>query len=183
MRSRAHAILLSSEGFTIEELMEIFKVERDTISRWLNNWEQCGFEGLHDKARSGRIPTLNEDEQNVLKRLIKENPRSSKVVAQQLFKKTGKSLSHWSIKRLAKEFGLSWKRKGKSLKSKRDEDKFNEAKSELEALQRVALTNAKNTQKEEKKAEPKIVPSDSDIEVFKRVINIDQIIIDDENIA
>jgi transposase len=59
--ARAHAITLSSEGFTIEELMEIFKVERDTISRWLNNWEQYGLEGLPDKARSGRIPTLNED--------------------------------------------------------------------------------------------------------------------------
>jgi transposase len=183
VRTRAHAILLSSEGFTIEELMEIFHVERDTISRWLNNWEQGGFEGLHDKARNGRVPTLNEDEQNVLKQLIKENPRSSKVVAQELFKKTGKTLSHWSIKRLAKEFGLSWKRKGQSLKSKRDDDKFNEAYSSLETIERVALTSAKNNQKNEEKAEPLKVKSDSDIDVFKRLINTDQIIIDDENIA
>jgi transposase len=65
VRTRAHAILLSSEGFTIEELMEIFHVKRDTISRWLNNWEQNNFEGLQDKMRKGRTPTLNQNEQNI----------------------------------------------------------------------------------------------------------------------
>jgi len=175
VRTRAHAILLSSEGFTIEELMEIFQVERDTISRWLNNWEQSNFEGLPDKIRSGRTPTLNEDEQSILKQLILDSPRSSKVVAQQLFKKTGKSLSHWSIKRLAKEFGLSWKRIRKSLKSKRDEDEFNKAKSELEALSRVALIKAENNQT----VEPSAKAKEQDIEVFERLINIEQIIISD----
>jgi len=177
VNSRAHAILLSSEGFTIEELVEIFKVERDTISRWLNNWEQCSLEGLHDKVRSGRIPILNEDEQNVLKKLIKENPRSSKVVAQKLFNQTGKKLSHWSVKRLAKDFGLSWKRVRKSLKSKRDEKKFRKAKSELEALERVALTNTKKPPKNKEKS--RIPASESDIEVFKKLIVRDRIIIDD----
>ena len=95
VRSRAHAILLSSEGFLIKELVKIFKVERDTISRWLNNWEQRGLEGLPDKERSGRIPVLNKGEQKVLKKIIKENPRSSKVIAQQLFNQTGKKLSHF----------------------------------------------------------------------------------------
>ena len=174
VRTRAHAILLSSEGFTIEELMEIFHVKRDTISRWLNNWEQYNFEGLQDKMRKGRTPTLNKNEENILKQLIFESPRSSKVVAQQLLNKTGKNLSHWSIKRLAKKFGLSWKRIRKSLKSKRDIDEFNKAISVLEALERVAMKNAKN----ENKAELNTKASDSDIEVFKRLVNID--LIDEE---
>jgi inorganic pyrophosphatase/exopolyphosphatase len=88
--------------------------------------------------------------------------------------KTGKNLSHWSIKRLAKKFGLSWKRIRKSLKSKRDINEFNKAKSELEARQRVAMKNAKN----ENKAESNTKASDSDIEVFKRLVNID--LIDEE---
>ena len=182
VRSRAHAILLSSEGFTIEELMEIFKVERDTISRWLNNWEQNGLEGLHDKVRSGRIPTLNKDEQNVLKELIQENPRSSKVVAQKLFNQTGKKLSHWSVKRLAKYFGLSWKRIRKSCKSKCDEKKFRKAKSELAVLERVALTNAKKSP--QKKENPITKASESDRKIFKQLIDLDRIIIDEvPNIA
>jgi transposase len=45
--------------------MEIFHVKRDTISRWLNNWEQNNFEGLQDKMRKGRTPTLNQNEQNI----------------------------------------------------------------------------------------------------------------------
>ncbi|EDN69153.1 conserved hypothetical protein [Beggiatoa sp. PS] len=181
-RSRAHAILLSSEGFTIEELAEIFKVERDTISRWLNNWEQFGLEGLYDKALRYRIPVLNKDEQNVLKKLIKENPRSSKMVAQKLFTQTGKNISHWTVKRLSKDLGLSWKRVRKSCKSICSEKKFRKAKSELAALERVALTDAKKTPK--KNGKPITKASESDRKIFKQIIDLDRIIIDEvPNIA
>jgi hypothetical protein len=114
-----------------------------------------------------------------LKKLIQENSRSSKVVAQKLFKQTGKHLSHWSIKRLSKDFGLSWKRIRKSLKSKRDINQFRKAKSELEAFSLVALTNAKNPPKNENKAEPITKASESDIEVFKQGIELYLIIIDE----
>ena len=134
-------------------------------------------------AHIGRIPTLNKDEQNIRQELIKENSRSSKVVAQKRFDKTGKRLSHFRCKRLAKDFGLSAKRVRKSLKSKRDEKKFRKAKSELEAFSLLALTNAKNPPKGEGREKPITKASESDIEVFKQLIDRDKIIIfDTQNI-
>ena len=35
-RQRAHAVLLSAKGFTLEQLADIFSVDRDTVSGWLN---------------------------------------------------------------------------------------------------------------------------------------------------
>ena len=54
VRRRAHAILLSSKKFKIDQLAAIFDVDRDTISDWLQRWEIRGVSGLNDAARSGR---------------------------------------------------------------------------------------------------------------------------------
>lgn len=60
VRRRAHAILLSAKGYKIEQLANIFDVDRDTISQWLSRWENVGIIGLKDNARSGR-PKKNKD--------------------------------------------------------------------------------------------------------------------------
>lgn len=54
VRKRAHAILLSDKKFKIDELANIFDADRDTISEWINRWEEFGTKGLKDAARSGR---------------------------------------------------------------------------------------------------------------------------------
>jgi len=54
VRRRAHAILLSSRKYKIEQLASIFSVDRDTISDWIDRWDKFGMEGLNDALRSGR---------------------------------------------------------------------------------------------------------------------------------
>jgi len=54
LRQRAHAVILSHKKFTVEELSDIFEVHRDTISRWLNSYEENGIGGLFDAPKSGR---------------------------------------------------------------------------------------------------------------------------------
>ncbi|OAD22784.1 Transposase [Candidatus Thiomargarita nelsonii] len=53
VRQRSHAILLSFDGFSIDQIADILGVGRDAISRWLDSWEQSGFEGLNDQPRPG----------------------------------------------------------------------------------------------------------------------------------
>ena len=38
-RQRAHTVLLSAKGFTLEQLAHISSVDRDTVSGWLNLWQ------------------------------------------------------------------------------------------------------------------------------------------------
>jgi transposase len=135
-RARAHSLLLSARGMTINAITTIYPVDRDTVATWIRKWEHEGPESLHDKPRSGRPPKLTPEEQQLAIAYIKEEPRSLKQVVERLTNKTEKRLSISSLKRLAKRGRLRWKRVRKSLKSLRDPAAFARCQRELEALQK-----------------------------------------------
>ena len=135
-RTRAHSILLSSRGATINEIATIYQVDRDTVSSWLKNWEQQGTDSLHDKPRSGRPPKLTPEEQELALSYLQDNPRSLKPVVDRIERQTAKRISVSALTRLAKTARLRWKRVRESLKSLRDPAAFAPCQSELEALQR-----------------------------------------------
>ena len=59
-RERAHAILLSHRGQSMDQIAETFKHTRDTICHWFNVYE--GEKRFSDKPRSGRPPILSAEE-------------------------------------------------------------------------------------------------------------------------
>lgn len=91
VRKRAHCILLSDEKYSIAELMKIFKVSRNTIYNWFNNWESSGLVGLYNQGgqlysavrqRSlrltvgqGRRKTFDSQQQEIIKSWAKETPK------------------------------------------------------------------------------------------------------------
>ena len=66
-RDRAHAILLSNKGKSMEELSEIFGCSYRTIQRWFDRFEADKLDKLHDLEGRGRKPTLKvqKDEKKV----------------------------------------------------------------------------------------------------------------------
>ena len=44
IRERAKAIILSSRDFSINEIANIFEVDRDSVSSWIKKWEEGGIE-------------------------------------------------------------------------------------------------------------------------------------------
>ena len=137
VRMRAHSILLSASGSSMDEIARIYQVHRDTVSAWIDNWAACGMNGLGDKPRSGRPTHLTLAEQAQLKALIKAHPSSPRTVLAKLAETTEKTFSRSSLRRVAKTWRLRWKRVRKSVKSKRDEKAFDEAKQEIEALKKT----------------------------------------------
>jgi transposase len=132
-RARAHGLLLSEQGLTINEIARIYHVDRDTVSTWLTKWAQQGAPRLHDHPRSGRPPKLTPDEQALALTYLTEEPRSLTQVADRLAQKTEKRLSLSTLKRLATRARLRWKRVRKSLKSLRDPEAFAQGQRALEA--------------------------------------------------
>ena len=124
IRHRAHAILLSFRGTTVNALTEIFQTSRNAVCRWLDRWDAEGIDGLADKPRPGAPPKLNADQQERAIELLAQHPRSSGTVLLEVKKETGKQISGETLKRLAKKNGLVWKRMRKSLRGKRDQKKF-----------------------------------------------------------
>lgn len=53
---RAHMVLLSARGYSVEQIAEIFGVGEDVVRKWLHRYEREGPLGLDDRPRPGRPP-------------------------------------------------------------------------------------------------------------------------------
>lgn len=78
LRRRAHTILLSAEGFAINEIARIYRTDRDTVASAFDRWEEAGITGLYDGDKSGRPTKLTKEESAKAIEYLKEDPRSTK---------------------------------------------------------------------------------------------------------
>lgn len=62
IRHRAQAVLLSHKHYPIKQIADILLVDRDTVSRWLHNWESNRFDSLADQTGQGRPSILSSSE-------------------------------------------------------------------------------------------------------------------------
>jgi transposase len=133
-RQRAHAILLSSDGLTKDDIAQIFGVLSDTVSGWIDKWEQFGQTRLKDKPRLGNLGILTQSEKAFVIKLCKKTPRSIPNIIATRFDKTGKRVSDSTIFRILKSAKGTKKRVIKSLKSKLHSEEFEAAQLELKEL-------------------------------------------------
>lgn len=137
-RMRAHAILLSERRYSIDQIADIYQVDRDRVSAWLDWWDESQVEGLDDAPRSGRPPKLTEQEQQQALKCTLQEPRSLRQGLAQIATTMGKTISRDTLKRLLKAEGYVWKRLRRSLRSFRDEREFRAAQAELAELRAEA---------------------------------------------
>lgn len=133
-RRRAHAILLSYQGTSVPMICAIYSVCRQTVSTWFSKWDELGICGLVDLAGRGRPSLLTESQSNNVVERVKKSPRSLKSVLADLEAELGITIGIDTVKRICKQAGLVWKRVRKSLRSKRDQDRFEVAQEELNEL-------------------------------------------------
>lgn len=106
LRRRAHAILLSNKGYTINQISDILAVRRGTVSIWFDAWKADGLEGLTDKAHTGRPAIYDEQDRELLKALVAQTPHQIKAVQARLQQETGKTSCSMTIKRALKKSGV-----------------------------------------------------------------------------
>lgn len=133
-RWRSHAILLSYQEYSVPMICSIYGVCRQTVSTWFSSWEKNGIDGLVDCQGRGRRSILTEQEQNILVQRVEKSPRSLKSVLAKFEKDLGISVSIDTIKCICKKAGLVWKRVRKSLRTKRNQDRFDAATDEINLL-------------------------------------------------
>ena len=106
IRLRAQSIVLSANGSAVDDIARIHHVHRDTVSSWLDRWEEFGVDGLRDKPRSGGPTKLNDEEKQVAKELLESHPNYPKEILALLGEKTGKTISYSTLRRLSIELGV-----------------------------------------------------------------------------
>jgi transposase len=134
VRRRAHAVLLSSRRYSVDQIAQIYEVDRDTVSNWLDRWKDHGPHGLDDQAGRGRPSILNEKEQKQAIKIVEKDPRSAQRSLSRIEKKTGKKISRDTLKRLLKKGNKTWKRIRRSSRGKRDAADFQASKAELDGF-------------------------------------------------
>ena len=75
VRRRAHWIQLSYEAYKIAQLMNIFKVSRNTIYNWFNDWDNHSFVGLYDQPGRGRKKLCDINQQEQIRKWVKGTPK------------------------------------------------------------------------------------------------------------
>jgi transposase len=138
-RMRAHAVLLSARRYSLDQIADIYQVDRDRVSQWLERWEAEHVEGLDDEPRSGRPPKLTDAEcQDALKITLQE-PRSIKTGLKRIADEVGKLISGETLRTLLSTEGYIWKRMRRSTRARRDEAEFRAAEAELAAMRARVL--------------------------------------------
>ena len=103
VRNRSHAILLSFEKYSIDEIARICGVHRNTVSRWIERWNEGGVQGLGDVEKNGRPPILTLEEQARTVEIALENPKFPHRQLSRIKAETGKTISAYTLKRVIKK--------------------------------------------------------------------------------
>lgn len=103
LRNRSHAILLSFEKFPVAAIARICRVDRDTVSAWIDTWNEFGGEGLEDDERSGRPPILTVEEQAKAIAIAMNNPKFPHRQLDEIKREIGKEISKFTLKDLLKK--------------------------------------------------------------------------------
>ena len=109
-KQRAQAILLSFRRYTIDDISMILEYDRVTISRWLDQWQERGLDGLLENEGRGRKKTLNPAEEEQVLEWLKNDERSTHGRLAKIEKVFGKKISAATLRRLFKRHGKVWKR-------------------------------------------------------------------------
>lgn len=102
VRQRAQCVRLSHNGFTINQLVELFDVHLNTIYNWLNNWSDTGLLSLYNSKGQGRKMKLNAENEVFVRDSIKKNPKQVKKVVAELKEERGVEVSERTVKRFLK---------------------------------------------------------------------------------
>ena len=132
-RTRAQGIRLSHLHYSINDISQICRATRKTVSGWIHHWETDEFDSLLEAPRNGRPLIIQQSDHAEIIDIVKETPRQTKSALQKIKDKFNKTISQKTLKRIIKK-KLHWGRARKSLKSKRDEEQFREAQQDLEIL-------------------------------------------------
>ncbi len=103
LRNRSHAILLSFEKYPIAEIARICRVDRDTVSGWIDNWNELGEKGLEDGEKPGRPLILSLEEQEKAVERAMKNPKFPHRQLSAIKQESGKEISRFTLKNLIKK--------------------------------------------------------------------------------
>lgn len=93
LSDRCRMVLLCADGLQSKDVAATLGVHEHTVGKWRRRFAEDGIEGLTDEYRAGRPRTVSDAQvARVIERTLNTTPRDA---------------THWSIRSMAAEIGLS----------------------------------------------------------------------------
>lgn len=137
VRQRAQCIKLSYDGYTINNLTQIFKVSRLTITNWFNSWDMLMLAGLYDQKGRGRKPKLNDEQKKQIKKWVKEHSKNLDLVRKKVNSQWGIDVSKDTIKRILGFLNMTWHRIRRGVADQPEVSLYKEKAAELAQLKKL----------------------------------------------
>ena len=108
-RQRCQCLRLSSEGYQVKELAQVFRVSEICVYSWFKRWERSGIVGFRNKPGRGRKPILRAEDLAVIKEKVQENAQRLKIARAILKEDLGREFSTKTLKRFLKSLIVATK--------------------------------------------------------------------------
>jgi transposase len=127
VRRRAHALLLVGEGHPQASVARLFHTSAYRVHVWQDRFRSAGREGLADRSRGGRPPTLTADDRAFVEEALDQGPQAY-----------GLSSTVWTLRDLH-ALGFRSRRPRHDLTHRQDLAAVPAAKQVLDRLQKTQL--------------------------------------------
>lgn len=105
-RQRCHYLLLSDQGFSMEQISEIHSISRISLGKWYTRYERDGLAGLATAKGQGRKTVLRIENQADAQRLegwVADNAQNLRPVLAQVEEHFGVSICKRTLQRVLKK--------------------------------------------------------------------------------
>lgn len=116
---RIRIILLSSKGYTVPQIADIFECDVASVRAWIERFEAEGVKGLHDRPRCGRPCKADVVAQHAIRQTVQTQPSALGYIfgfwtvvtlCAHLVMSTGLQVSTATIRRALWQLGYRWRR-------------------------------------------------------------------------
>lgn len=117
VKTRLHILLLRRKKYSQEEISNIVEVTQGTVSNVCRRFTKEGWNSVYDKKREGRPSSLNNEQKNVLKKIMIEGIIDGEIkrgwqtkdVKNFIKKEFGTNFTSRHVTRIMHKIGMSWK--------------------------------------------------------------------------
>lgn len=148
VRRRATAIHMLHLGYTPSQVAEAMHIERKTLYRWLERWEEVGVAGLENQSRVGRPRKATPKYREAVAEALAQEPAAYGYsfaiwtlarLRDHLAQTTGIRLSVNRLREVLKREGYVYRRPKHDLRYRQDPAEREAAEEHLEALKKKPL--------------------------------------------
>lgn len=116
---RTNMVLLSSLGYSIPKIEDIYKITKVTIYKWFDRFDEEGPVGLYDKSRSGRPSDVTQAVEDFVKKALGETPNkygenctiwTVALLQTHIKNESGLQLSEKVTRKTIHDLGFRWRR-------------------------------------------------------------------------